>query len=113
MSFARAAIVTTDEVVAAQEADEERARVIAFMAREDVRRQLEAMGIDPQEAAQRTASLSDGEIQQIAGKLDELPAGQGVIVLIVAAALALALALVITDILGYTDIYPFIKSQTD
>jgi hypothetical protein len=113
MNFARAALVTTDEVVAAQAADEDRARVIQFMAREDVRRQIEAMGIDPQEAAQRTASLSDGEIQQIAGRLDELPAGQDVVILIFAAALALALLLVITDLLGYTDIYPFLEKQTN
>jgi hypothetical protein len=112
MSFARAAIVTTDEVVAAQTADENRARVIQFMAREDVRRQIEALGIDPDEAARRTDSLSDEEIQQIAGRLDELPAGQDVIVLILAAGLALFLLLIITDLLGYTDVFPFIKAQT-
>ncbi len=112
MNFARAAIVTTDEVVAAQAADEDRARVIQFVAREDVRRQIEALGIDPDEAARRTDSLSDEEIQQIAGRLDELPAGQDVIVVVLAAGLALFLLLVVTDLLGYTDVFPFIDAQT-
>ncbi len=113
MSFARAAIVTTDEVVAAQAADDDRARVIQFMAREDVRRQIEALGIDPDEAAQRTESLSDEEIQQIAGRLDELPAGQSAMVAVIVAALALFLLLVVTDLLGYTDVFPFIQNQTN
>ncbi|MDH3595150.1 MAG: PA2779 family protein [Rhodospirillales bacterium] len=112
INFARAAIVTTEEVVAAQAADEDRARVIQFMAREDVRRQIEALGIDPDEAARRTESLSDEEIQQIAGRLDELPAGQDVVVVLLAAGLALFLLLIITDLLGYTDVFPFIKAQT-
>ncbi len=112
ISFASAAIVTTDEVVAAQAADEDRARVNQFMAREDVRRQIEALGIDPDEAARRTDSLSDEEIQQVAGRLNELPAGQDVIVVILAAGLALFLLLVITDLLGYTDVFPFIENQT-
>ncbi len=47
-----------------------------FMAREDVRQELATLGVDPNEAARRTASLSDDEIRQIAGRLDELPAGQ-------------------------------------
>jgi len=75
-NFARAAMVTTDQVVAQAEVDSDRARVIRFMAREDVRQQLEALGIDPDEATRRTESLSDDEIQQIAERMDELPAGR-------------------------------------
>ena len=112
MNFARAALVTTDEVVAAQAADEDRARVMQFMARDDVRRQIEALGIDPQEAAQRTASLSDGEIQQIAGRLNELPAGgDSFLAIVIGVALLIFLILVITDLLGVTDVLPFIDSQ--
>ena len=82
-----------------------------FMAREDVRQQLVALGIDPDEAAQRSSALSDDEVRQIAGKLDELPAGEGAVGVLVAAILILLLVLIITDLIGATDVFPFIKSQ--
>ncbi len=108
-NFARAAMVTTDQVVAQAEMDNDRARVMRFMAREDVRQQLEALGIDPDEAARRTESLSDDEIQQIAERMDELPAGQSAIGVLVVIILVLFLVLVITDLAGLTDVFPFIN----
>ena len=108
-NFARAAMVTTDQVVAQAEVDSDRARVMRFMARDDVRQQLEALGIDPDEAARRTESLSDDEIQQIAERMDELPAGQSAIGVLVVIILVLFLVLVITDLAGLTDVFPFIN----
>ncbi len=107
--FAQAAMVTTDQVVAQSEVASDRERVMRFMAREDVRQQLQALGIDPDEAAQRTSALSDDEIQQIADKMDELPAGQSAIGILVVIILVLFLVLVITDLTGVTDVFPFIN----
>jgi hypothetical protein len=69
------------------------------------------LGVDPGEAAARVASLSDRQIQDIAGRIEELPAGQGAAGAIVGAALVIFIALLITDVLGYTDIFPFVKHQ--
>ena len=110
-NFAQAAMVTTDQVVAQAEAAGDRARVLRFMARDDVRQQLQALGIDPDEAARRTESLSDDEIQQIADKMDEMPAGQGVIGLLLFIVVVLFLVLLITDLLGATDVFPFINKN--
>ena len=110
-NFAQAAMVTTDQVVAQSEVAGERARVMRFMAREDVRQQLQALGIDPDEAARRTESLSDDEIQQIAQQMDELPAGQGVIGVLLFVVIVLFLVLLITDLVGATDVFPFIKKS--
>jgi hypothetical protein len=111
INFAQAAMVTTDQVVAQSELAGDRERVARFMAREDVRQQLLALGIDPDEAAQRTNTLSDDEVRQIAGKLDELPAGQGAVGIIVGAILIVLLVLLITDLVGVTNVFPFIKAQ--
>ncbi len=111
INFAQAAMVTTDQVVAQSELAGDRERVVRFMAREDVRQQLKALGIDPDEAAQRANTLSDDEVRQIAGKLDELPAGQSAVGVIVGAILIVFLVLLITDLLGLTDVFPFVKSQ--
>ena len=110
-NFAQAAMVTTDQVVAQSEAAEDRARVMRFMAREDVRQQLQALGIDPDEAARRTSALSDDEIQQITQKMDELPAGQGVIGVLILVVVVLFLVLLITDLVGATDVFPFINKR--
>jgi len=73
---ARAAMVSTEAVVEGFVAPEgERARVRAFLEREDVRKHIVAGGIDPEEALLRVDSLSDREVAEIAQVLDELPAG--------------------------------------
>ena len=74
----RAAMVTTEAVVGTPLASPAgRARLGAFLAREDVRAQIEAFGIDPEEAIARVDALSDAEVARIAGRLNELPAGGG------------------------------------
>ncbi len=111
INLANAAMVTTDQVVEEASQANDRAQVMDFIAREDVRQQLEALGIDPDEAAQRALSLSDEEVQQIAGQLDQLPAGQNAVGIIVGAILLVLLVLLITDLLGLTDVFPFVNAQ--
>lgn len=76
---ARAAMVATESVIASatdpQAKQSERERVRAFLQREDVRAQLQAYGLSPEETIARVDSLTDREIAMIAGKLDQLPAG--------------------------------------
>ncbi|MEM7021270.1 MAG: PA2779 family protein [Pseudomonadota bacterium] len=117
--LAQAALIGTDQLIAAGQAALpadaaalERRKVEAFVQREDVRAQMIGFGVDPSEASARIASLSDAEIHQIAGQIDKLPAGQGVIVAVVGAAVFIFLVLLITDILGLTDIFPFVRSPS-
>ena len=87
-------------------------QVSAFLQRQDVRRQMVALGVNPAEAVARVASLSDGEIRQIAGQMENLPAGQGVIVALIGAAVFIFLVLLITDLLGLTHVFPFVHHRT-
>ena len=111
INLAGAAMVRTDQVVEESALADDRARVMRFMTREDVRRQMIDLGIDPDEARRRAAGLSDQKIQEIAGSLDEQPAGQGVAGAVVGAILVVFLVLLITDLLGLTNVFPFVKSQ--
>ena len=114
IGIANAEMVTTDTVIQQYNSTEDRTLVMDFMLREDVQQQLTTLGVDPEEAARRVASLSDEEIQQIAGRLDELPAGEGGVVgPIVGAILIIFLVLLITDLLGFTDVFPFVKKQAE
>jgi hypothetical protein len=106
---ARAALVTTDQVLAQSDGAADRARVLAFLDRAEVREQIVAFGVDPAEAAARVATLSDAQVREIAGQLDQLPAGQSAIAAVVGAILIIFLVLLVTDLLGLTDVFPFIN----
>lgn len=111
IGLAQAKMVTTDQVLEHADPGSDRERVESFILREDVQRQLVLLGINPEEAASRVASLSNGEIQQIAGRLDELPAGEGGVGAVVGAILIIFLVLLITDLMGLTDVFPFVKKK--
>ena len=106
---AQAALVSTEQLLAAGDGAAERARVLAFLGRADVRQQIEALGVDPNEAAARVQALSDAQVREIAGQLDQLPAGQSAIGIIVGAILLVFLILLLTDLLGLTNVFPFVN----
>jgi len=86
----------------------ERSRIAAALERAEVREQLAAFGVDLEQAQARVAALTDAEAAELAARIDELPAG-GLDVL--ALVLVVFLVLLITDILGYTKIFPFTQPQ--
>jgi len=73
---AQAVMVGTDQVVStAQSQQQDRDKIRNFVARADVRQQLEAMGIKGDTAADRVAAMTDEEVENISGQIDALPAG--------------------------------------
>lgn len=109
IGYAQAGMVTTDQVLDAAQLEETREMVIEFLAREDVREQMEMLGVDPDEASARAGSMTDAEVMQIAGQLEQLPAGQDALGTIVGVILVIFLVLLLTDILGLTNIFPFVR----
>ena len=99
---ASAGIVTTDQITASAERD----RVRDFMAREDVRTQMESLGVDANSVRERVDAMTDEEIGQLAGRIDQMPAGAG----IVGVLFAVFIILLVTDILGLTKVFPFTRS---
>ena len=106
---AHAGMVTTDRVIDQAAAQHDRVRVLEFLERDDVRRQLEALGVDPDEAAARVDGLSNAEVTQIAGQIEELPAGQSAAGAIIGAAVLILVVLLVTDLLGVTNVYSFVQ----
>ena len=105
---ARAELISTGRAVEAR-ADDARARVLAVLDRSDVRAELERRGIAPGEARARVAALSDAEVDRLAGSLDTLPAGGSTVGVIATAILIVFFTLLLTDILGFTDVFPFVR----
>ncbi len=111
INIAQADMVTTDQVIEELSVADARTRVMSFVLREDVGQQLTMLGVEPEEAARRVAGLSDHEIEEIAGRLDELPAGQSAVGAVVGAIVVIFLVLLITDLVGLTDVFPFVRSH--
>ena len=97
---------TLDITAAGQEA---RNQIKTILAREDAQAALRAQGIDPLEAMARVDSLTDAEAQQIVDQIDELPAGGGFIVTFLLVVGIIVIILIITDALGYTNVFTFIR----
>jgi hypothetical protein len=107
---AQAGLVPTEAVLASgPESAAARARVDAFLQRADVASQLESLGVDATEARQRVALLTDAEVAQIDARLDRLPAGGSFFGVVAGILVLLILILFITDLLGYTDVFSFIR----
>jgi len=109
IGYAQAGMVTTDQVLDAAQLEQTREMVIEFLAREDVREQMEMLGVDPDEASARAGNMTDAEVMQIAGQLEQLPAGQDGLGTVVGVILIIFLVLLFTDILGLTNIFPFVR----
>jgi hypothetical protein len=105
---AQASIITTEQVVAVANAEQNRAKVMSTFTRADVQAELQKMGIDTDEAKARVAAMTDAETASIANKIDTLPAGgDGILGTLV----FIFVVLLVTDILGLTKVFPFTRSM--
>lgn len=103
---AQASIVPTDEAITTVQASANRDKVEAFLARADVRDAMVAQGLNPDTASERVRAMSDAEVSQLADRVDQAPAGAGVLGLV----FTVFIVLLVTDILGLTKVFPFTRS---
>jgi hypothetical protein len=105
-----AAMIETDAAMGiTAQGQEARNTIKSILAREDIQAALRAQGIDPLEAKARVDSLTDAEAVRIADQIEELPAGGNFLIGILVAVGIIVVILAITDALGYTDVFTFIR----
>jgi len=109
--MAKAEMISTETSVTMTQNAENRATVKALLERSDVREFLTGYGVDIAEAQSRVDTLSDQEVADLANQIDQLPAGSGVVGAIIGAAVLVFIVLLITDILGFTHVFPFVNPQ--
>lgn len=112
MHSAQAATIGAEQVaqsegVALRPADDARALIEATLDRADVVAGLQARGVDPAQARARVAALSDAEAQSVAQRIDAAPAGASDII---GTLVFIFVLLLLTDILGFTKVFPFTRS---
>ncbi len=107
---AQAATVSADAVLAAQHQEAvqlQRQQILATLQRADVAQSLADRGVDLGAARERVQALSDDEVMAVADRLDQLPAGGSDVL---GAIVFIFLVLLVTDILGFTKVFPFTHS---
>jgi hypothetical protein len=98
---AQAALVTTLQAVEASTRAQDVATVNAALAREEVRAQFEALGVEPAQVEARVAALTDAELRTLAGQMADMPAGADALAVIG----IVFLVLLILEAVGVIDIF--------
>jgi hypothetical protein len=106
---AKAGLIGTETVINTLQGEKSRSRITAFLNRQEVLDVFSKQGIDPLQAEKRVASLTDHEVSQICKVLDQFPAGGDGVGAVVGAVVLIFLVLLITDLLGLTQVFPFVK----
>ncbi|MHB1949979.1 MAG: PA2779 family protein [Acidiferrobacteraceae bacterium] len=101
---ARADMVTTGAMLRTSATRADQKTVTAFLERARVQRELVRLGVSPAQARARVAALSGSQLHALAGHIQQLPAGGDILDV----ALLVFVILLITDILGFTDVFPFV-----
>jgi len=98
-------MVSTNNAIQMQQLQMDRTEILDLFAQDNLRSQLTQMGVDANAASDRIANMTDAEIMQLNERLKDMPAGEGVggVLLVV------FIVFVITDVLGATDIFSFIR----
>jgi len=99
-----AGVVSNAAVIAAQQSSVNRAQLVQWLNRDDVAQKMRAMGVDRAQVESRINTMTADELAQFNQQAEQLPAGAGVIGIIV----LFLVIFIITDIIGATDIFPFI-----
>lgn len=98
---AQAELVTTLQAVEANTRTQDLAAVSSALAREEVRAQFEALGVEPAQVESRIAALTDSELRTLAGRMADMPAGADALAVIG----IVFLVLLILEAVGVIDIF--------
>lgn len=109
--YSHSRMISTMEVIENVSLEEEREKVISFMEKTQIQKQMIEMGVNPVEAIQRVNSLSYQEVRSLSQEIDKLPAGADFgFGSIIGATVFVFIVLLVTDILGFTKVFPFTRS---
>ena len=101
----QAAMISNDMIINHAQHSSAKAELIQTINRSDVKQQLLNMGVKPADIESRINLMTHEEIAQLNQQIDQLPAGGSILGVL----LIIFIVFVITDVIGATDIFPFIK----
>lgn len=101
---ATAGVFSSDQVIANQQHQYNKQQVLSFVDNAEVQSKLIDLGVSPDEAKQRIANMTNQELEALNNEINNMPAG-GIVGTIVTVLVVIA----ILDLMGITDVYPFIR----
>ncbi len=102
---AQAAIVDNDALLAETPTQHTRDSLQQLFMQDQVREQLQALGVSPEWASERARTLTDADLARINNGAGQLQAGGESVLGVL---LVIFIVFVITDIIGATDIFSFV-----
>jgi hypothetical protein len=102
---AQAAMIGNDQIVNQGLSHQTRDGLQQLFEQETAQQQLQAWGVNPDQIKSRIDSLTDAELARINQQVNDIQAGGDVLGIL----LVIFLVFVITDIIGATDVFPFIN----
>jgi hypothetical protein len=102
---AHAAMVTNNQVIDQLQLTSEKQSLLQTIRRADVQQQLLGLGVSVEDVEARVNMMTQEEIAQLNQQIEHLPAGGDILGVL----LVIFIVFVITDAVGATDIFPFIK----
>lgn len=104
MGQASAGVYSSEQVIAKQQHQYNKQQVLSFVDTVEVQQKLMQLGVSPDDAKQRIAAMTTTELDALNNELNQMPAG-GIVGTIVTVLVVIA----VLDVLGITDVYPFIR----
>mgnify|MGYP001814026162 FL=1 len=101
---AQAAMIGNQQIINQNQSQQTRDSLQQLLDQDTARQQLQAWGVSPEQINSRIDSLTDAELARINQQLNDLNAGGSVLGIL----LVIFIVFVITDVIGATDIFPFI-----
>jgi hypothetical protein len=96
-----AGLVGTDELLSADTRSRQITEIRSVLARDDVRTQMQDLGVSPADVEERLNALTDAELARLSAGIQELPAGGSVIAVIG----VVFIVLLILELVGATNIF--------
>lgn len=104
MSQASAAVFSSEQVISNQQFNFNKQQVLSYVDSAEVQNKLIELGVSPADAKQRIANMTAEELSALNSQMNDMPAG-GIIGVVV----TVLVVVVVTDLMGLTDVYPFIR----
>ena len=102
---AQAAMVGNGQIIGEVQVELNRGDVLQLLERTEAQQQLMELGVSPEVVKERVSHMTDQEVAQLNQHLADLPTGGDVLGVI----LVVFIVFIITDMLGATNIFPFVK----
>jgi len=100
----QAAMIGNKQIINQGQSHQTRDGLQQLFEQETAQQQLQVWGVNPDQIRSRIDSLTDAELARINQQVNDLQAGGGVLGIL----LVIFVVFVITDVIGATDIFPFI-----